>query len=567
MTSRSGICDECGHKRDDLKPGENGWSQWRFCGKCWSSWDQGEYKEFDGTEIKDIVAHMDHKAQSTVEKPKAEIEAAREHQFSSQKAESKKTDVPNNTSTDAKAPQKSLVPPALKSEDAKPSQSNASVRTEMEADMPLRVQRHASEPQLQNKAEPSQAKPTAEASKVQELVANDARPHQRIDAHSRSKEVNSSKRVPCRPAAQQPRKFQSHISPSESKCKTPGCPFLRHRTQRHPFCCMLCRDGRGHGPSCEFREPENHSQDLELDAERIRRVTKGQSVLAQDQYWGGKWHRARVMQSRKPGTFEIEFEWDTIPSVSFKKLNQLRDVYGRPLSGPLLDDGRPVVQIACLGDSMTFGGYPVFLRDELHGMVVKGSLPRCNIKVRDFGCNSCTAMQHKDDSYANSQPFREALQVRSEIDLAVFMLGTNDSKTYIWNQQRYEDEFAALIQQVQGKDSQHLHPKVLLVAPPPLESDGQWEMQRSIVNDGLPKIISRLATRLQVEYANACHHMKVLRRHPNPFYEHDGVHLTGRGDQELARILGREVARVLKSLAKLSATDVEEAIVDPQVSH
>jgi len=302
-------------------------------------------------------------------------------------------------------------------------------------------------------------------------------------------------------------------------------------------------------------DPEKAKRQAQRTGSAIRRIPPRVFAPWKETKDSRKWHRGSVVH--QVGSSTCCVKWDHFEGRSIVPVSDLRDAHGCLLSGPQPDESRTVINIACLGDSMTFGGYPVHLRDGLDELVKTGRLPSYHFQVLDFGWCATTASKQNEDYYGHSPPFREALQLGSQIDIAIFMLGTNDSKTYVWNEQRFEDEFAALIKQVQGWSTQKRPLEVLLVAPPPMQYDGVFDMQRRVVNNLLPGILFRLATRLQVQFVNASLQMMKVLGKP-PFFSEDGVHLSESGDRLLANIIQLDLLKLLDNRPKQLVAHVAE---------
>jgi len=50
-----------------------------------------------------------------------------------------------------------------------------------------------------------------------------------------------------------PANLGSPGKPGAAKCARLSCPFLRHSSQPHGYCCRICCENAGHGPHCERR--------------------------------------------------------------------------------------------------------------------------------------------------------------------------------------------------------------------------------------------------------------------------------------------------------------------------
>jgi lysophospholipase L1-like esterase len=121
-------------------------------------------------------------------------------------------------------------------------------------------------------------------------------------------------------------------------------------------------------------------------------------------------------------------------------------------------------------------------------------------KVLNFGQSGATMLQypgtklHPGNTYWNST----AYQIRSNADVVVLMLGTNDAvnATGFWDPTppeygRFVPDYLAMIRMFQGMPSR---PKILLAIPPPLFTDGVYGgHMASVINGVFPTLIPHIA--------------------------------------------------------------------------
>ena len=85
------------------------------------------------------------------------------------------------------------------------------------------------------------------------------------------------------------------------------------------------------------------------------------------------------------------------------------------------------------------------------------------VEVINLGIGSRTMMKTGDYPYWNEPFYQQAL--KSEADIVVLMLGTNDSKNYQWNIDEYTKDFKEMAKIFLGLDSK---PNLHIMIPPPL---------------------------------------------------------------------------------------------------
>jgi lysophospholipase L1-like esterase len=157
------------------------------------------------------------------------------------------------------------------------------------------------------------------------------------------------------------------------------------------------------------------------------------------------------------------------------------------------------ITIACVGDSLTYGSgvlktremdsYPAQLQEKLG----------VSHNVLNFGLRKATASKEGDLPYVDSEEYKESL--KSNPDIVLLMLGTNDTKVTNWNAANYEDGLKALVQSYQDLPS---HPTVYLLRSPYCYSTDGGEVavygvQYKITNGELGEIVKRVASETEVE--------------------------------------------------------------------
>ena len=191
----------------------------------------------------------------------------------------------------------------------------------------------------------------------------------------------------------------------------------------------------------------------------------------------------------------------------------------------------PLIRIACVGDSITFGlnipdrekaCYPAVLAAQLG--------PR--YEVRNFGVCGATLLKKGDYPYWVLPEFQAALEYVPNV--VVILLGTNDSKM---NNAAYRDDFEKdLGDLIDRFASLPTRPKICLCTPPPLfglfRSVHQVALEREIV----PKIRNVAALR-QIPLVDL---QTTLARSPELFP--DGCHPNAAGAKQIAEAVFQNLA-------------------------
>mmetsp|Transcript_50133 Transcript_50133/g.112853 ORF Transcript_50133/g.112853 Transcript_50133/m.112853 type:complete len:168 (-) Transcript_50133:144-647(-) len=161
------------------------------------------------------------------------------------------------------------------------------------------------------------------------------------------------------------------------------------------------------------------------------------------------------------------------------------DCFARAFTG-----GLDVVSIACVGDSLTEDGYPKFLQG-----LLEEKAPDVSWDVRDCGWSGTTA-SFGSDAYVHYPGFQEVLKTNA--DIIIVLLGTNDSKRRIWSgPESFRRDYTRLVEMLQRTQVLGgVQPQLVLAIPPPLLRDGVWGMQKDVVSRILPALLREVGSAL-----------------------------------------------------------------------
>jgi lysophospholipase L1-like esterase len=133
------------------------------------------------------------------------------------------------------------------------------------------------------------------------------------------------------------------------------------------------------------------------------------------------------------------------------------------------------IRIACVGDSITGG---TFYPDDLW------MLFGANYTVGNFGVGGTTASLDSMSPYMNTSAFQDAKNFQPNI--VVIMLGTNDANTLITpNNGSFANGYLKLVEAFQDLSTK---PKIYLVKPPPIFSNGTYPDAEYFVSNIIPCI-------------------------------------------------------------------------------
>lgn len=187
--------------------------------------------------------------------------------------------------------------------------------------------------------------------------------------------------------------------------------------------------------------------------------------------------------------------------------------------------GDPIIRIACVGDSITFGAgiddrekksYPAQLGLQLG--------PRFD--VRNFGRNGATAGRLADLPYWTTEEFKAAQAFKP--DVVIVMLGTNDTKPQNWKgKETFAKDWTDLVRRWRSFESR---PKVWVCSPPPVYMDRFGIAAATL--DSVLEVIEQSADRIKAPVIDI---NDTLSGHPEMFS--DGIHPNADGASLIARTI------------------------------
>lgn len=198
--------------------------------------------------------------------------------------------------------------------------------------------------------------------------------------------------------------------------------------------------------------------------------------------------------------------------------------------------------IVALGDSITFGAGVVKTRTSDSWEVKLEKQLGGAYQVLNYGISGATLQNEGDCPYWNMaekelQGYPEgALALHPEIVL--LMLGTNDSKPYNWNRERYEAQLDQRVKEI--KASPGVKRLILLCPPFACPADGSdvvaFDILNETIRDEIVPIVKNCAAENEVE----CIDLYALTEGHGEYFA-DGVHPNSYGN----RVIAAEIHRYL----------------------
>jgi lysophospholipase L1-like esterase len=146
-------------------------------------------------------------------------------------------------------------------------------------------------------------------------------------------------------------------------------------------------------------------------------------------------------------------------------------------------NGSPVIKVACIGNSITFGsGIEDKAKDSYPAVL--GRILGSGYDVKNFGVSGRTLLKNGDYPYWKEAAFLSAIAFNP--DIVIIKLGTNDSKPQNWRyKNEFEKDYGDLIETFKKLPS---NPKIYICRPVPAFQI-KWGINDSvIVNEMVPMI-------------------------------------------------------------------------------
>ncbi len=145
-----------------------------------------------------------------------------------------------------------------------------------------------------------------------------------------------------------------------------------------------------------------------------------------------------------------------------------------------------ITRVACVGDSIT-EGYGLAVQSKTGYPVALDSILGSGYTVLNSGRSATTLQKKGDFPYWICKEFSNVFAFNP--DIIVIKLGTNDTKPYNWQADRYEEDYQALIDTFRTIPA---NPRIYLCLPVPVFKT-KWGINDSTVVNGVIPIIEKLA--------------------------------------------------------------------------
>ena len=234
---------------------------------------------------------------------------------------------------------------------------------------------------------------------------------------------------------------------------------------------------------------------------------------------------------------------------------------------PVAEPDLQKIRIACIGDSITFGAGLLFRgREKNVWTALLNGLLGENYQVLNYGISGATLQREGDKSYRDFPQLEKAKEAKASIYL--LMLGTNDSKPYNWDPQRYETQLSEWISELKevGDGS-----RLILMTPPfTCPAKGKKEVAFDILNEVIRDEIRPTVMRAAEENGLQVIDLYAFTEGHGEWFA-DGVHPNKLGNQKIAEEICAQVrqiedAKTVDGDTKTAGADTKAADGDARIT-
>lgn len=197
------------------------------------------------------------------------------------------------------------------------------------------------------------------------------------------------------------------------------------------------------------------------------------------------------------------------------------------------------IHIACIGDSITFGtGVPFSRKKDAWTFQLDEMLDE-DYQVLNYGIGGATLCDIGDHPYRSYGFLEEAIKVNPEYML--FMLGTNDSKPYNWDEEEYKEELKRFVLQIKNESP---GTELIIMIPTKAFADKNGKTSFDISNEVISKEITPILKEIAQEYNLKLIDLYSLSEDSTEFFK-DGIHPDKDGNKMIAEYLKKELSDIM----------------------
>ena len=193
---------------------------------------------------------------------------------------------------------------------------------------------------------------------------------------------------------------------------------------------------------------------------------------------------------------------------------------------------KDMVRVACIGDSITFGaGVSKTRKKDAWVYVLERKLGSA-YQVINYGFIGATLQREGDLPYRKRGFLKKVKE--AEPSVILLMLGTNDSKSYNWDEARFREQYEELVCELLEGTWPH---RLVLLAPPKAFSKAKTAKVPYDIDDGLIRgtirtTVFAIGEKYDLQVGDL---YSLTEDHPEYFL--DGVHPNKQGNKSIAEYL------------------------------
>lgn len=165
-------------------------------------------------------------------------------------------------------------------------------------------------------------------------------------------------------------------------------------------------------------------------------------------------------------------------------------VYKSIMWPKIMKIGDGPIRVSCVGDSITFGQGVFMRRKQWSYQAFLAELLGTEYTFFNYGLSNRTLLPVGKDYYFKEKIGKTAWN--AEADILIFMLGTNDSKRILWDEDRFEKEYVRVIEHY--KQMQCFQQIYIMIPPKVFDAHpGKKDCNTLIIESAVAPVVRRVA--------------------------------------------------------------------------
>lgn len=189
------------------------------------------------------------------------------------------------------------------------------------------------------------------------------------------------------------------------------------------------------------------------------------------------------------------------------------------------------IKIACLGDSITEGVGVEWQSKDSYPVILDSILGK-KYAVLNCGKSGVTLLKNGDKPIWMFKEFYNVFAYKP--DIILIKLGTNDSKTANWNEQKFKEDYQSMIDTFKTIKNK---PKIIICIPVPAFKNA-WTINDSIIKTRITLILKDIAIQNNLEIIDLYTELNNYKE-----YFPDGIHPNKKGTTLIAQSIAKHIVK------------------------